>query len=133
MSVQKHPKRILLVDDDQSILRLFKRILEKEGYTVDTAETGREATEKIEENCYDLSIIDVRLPDTSGVDLLAEIHTVHPDIVSIALTGFPRMEDGIKALENGADAYLVKPVKPEELLDLIKQKLRRPPPPRGTD
>lgn len=125
MKIQKQQKRILIVDDDQSILRLFTRILEKAGYKVDTAETGRETAEKITQNSYDLAIVDVRLPDTSGIDLIAEIHAVHPDMIKIVLTGLPSIEDGARALDRGVDAYLVKPIKTEELLNVIEENLKK--------
>ena len=112
------------MDDDKSILRTFTRILQKAGYKVDVAETGKEAVEKAEKNKYDLALIDVRLPDMDGTDLLIKLKDAMRDTVKIVLTGFPSLEVGVKALDAGADAYLVKPVKPEELLMLIDEKLK---------
>jgi len=117
-------KRILVIDDDKSILRAFTRILQKNGYEVDVAETGKEALDKAETGCYDLSLIDVRLPDMDGTDLLSKMQKTMVETVKIMITGFPSLENGVKALDEGADAYLVKPVKPEELLTLIKEKLK---------
>jgi DNA-binding response OmpR family regulator len=117
-------KRILVIDDDKSILRAFTRILQKNGYEVDVAETGKEALDKAETGCYDLSLIDVRLPDMDGTDLLPKMQKTMVETVKIMITGFPSLENGVKALDEGADAYLVKPVKPEELLTLIKEKLK---------
>jgi DNA-binding response OmpR family regulator len=117
-------KTILVVDDDKSILRTFTRILQKNGYTIDAAETGREAIEKAEAKHYDLALVDVRLPDMDGTDLLAKMKNTLHDTIKIMITGFPSLESGIKALDEGADAYLVKPVKPEELLMLIEEKLK---------
>ena len=115
-------KNILLVDDDKSILRILTRILQKHGYSVHTAETGREAEEMISGQSYDLALIDVKLPDTDGVDLLQKIQAARPNMIKIILTGFASMDNGIKALTAGADAYLVKPVEPTELLKIIKEK-----------
>lgn len=117
-------KTILVVDDDKSILRTFTRILQKNGYAIDAAETGREAIEKAEAKHYDLALVDVRLPDMDGTDLLAKMKNTLHDTIKIMITGFPSLESGIKALDEGADAYLVKPVKPEELLMLIEEKLK---------
>ena len=117
-------KRILVIDDDKSILRAFTRILQKNGYEVDIAETGKEALDKAETGCYDLSLIDVRLPDMDGTDLLSKMQKTMVETVKIMITGFPSLESGAKALNEGADAYLVKPVKPEELLVLIEEKLK---------
>jgi DNA-binding response OmpR family regulator len=119
-----HKKTILVVDDDKSILRTFTRILQKNGYTIDSAETGKEAIEKAEKMHYDLALVDVRLPDIDGTDLLAKMKGTLQDTIKIMITGFPSLESGIKALDEGADAYLVKPVKPEELLMLIEEKLK---------
>lgn len=117
-------KKILVVDDDKSILRIFTRILQKDGYEVDIAETGKEAIEKAETGRYNATLVDVRLPDMDGTDLLPKMQKTMRDAVKIMITGFPSLENGVKALDEGADAYIVKPVKPEELLMLIKEKLR---------
>lgn len=120
----KAKKLILVIDDDKSILRTLTRILQKAGYEVATAETGKEAIGKAEKNRYDLALVDVRLPDMDGTDLLTKFQDIAPDTVKIVITGFPSLETGVKALDGGADAYLVKPVKPEELLSLIGEKLK---------
>jgi two-component system response regulator HydG len=115
---------ILVVDDDKSILRTFTRILQKNGYKIDTAETGKEAIEHADNRHYDLALVDIRLPDMDGTDLLAKLKQQLRNTIKIMITGFPSLESGVKALDEGADAYLVKPVKPEELLMLIKEKLK---------
>jgi len=117
-------KTILVVDDDKSILRTFTRILQKSGYAVDVAETGGEAMDKAENQHYDLALVDIRLPDMDGTDLLAKLKKQLQDTVKIMITGFPSLETGVKALDEGADAYLVKPVKPQELLLLLEEKLK---------
>lgn len=122
----KIKKRILVIDDDKSILRTFTRILQKNGYEVDVAETGKEALEISRKKGYDLALIDIRLPDMDGTDLLIKMQKIMPNAIKIMITGFPSLETGIKALDEGADAYLVKPVKPEELLGLIEEKFKSP-------
>jgi DNA-binding response OmpR family regulator len=117
-------KTILVVDDDKSILRTFTRILQKSGYEIDTAETGQEAIEKTQTRSYDLALVDIRLPDIDGTDLLAKLKKPLQHTVKIMITGFPSLETGVKALDEGADAYLVKPVKPQELLILLEEKLK---------
>ena len=121
MGVEK--KRILLVDDDKSILRVFTRILQKEGYMTDEAETGKEAMEKIDSRTYDLALIDMKLPDMEGIHLLGKINSVNPKMAKILITGFPSVDDGLEALDNGADAYLVKPVQVEHLLKIVRTRL----------
>jgi two-component system response regulator AtoC len=117
-------KTILVVDDDKSILRTFTRILQKNGYEIDAVETGKEAIEKADMHHYDLALVDIKLPDMDGTDLLAKMKEPLQNTVKIMVTGFPSVESGVKALDEGADAYLVKPVKPEELLMLIEEKLK---------
>jgi two-component system response regulator HydG len=117
-------KTILVVDDDKSILRTFTRILQKSGYEIDVAETGKEAVEKAENHRYDFALVDIRLPDMDGTDLLAKLKRQLQSTVKIMITGFPSLETGVKALDEGADAYLVKPVKPQELLMLLEEKLK---------
>jgi DNA-binding response OmpR family regulator len=117
-------RTILLVDDDKSILRTFTRILQKKGYKVDSSETGKEAIKKAERRRYDLALVDIRLPDMNGTDLLAKMKKPLQNTIKIMITGFPSLETGVKALDEGADAYLVKPVKPEDLLMLIEEKLK---------
>jgi len=122
--LEKGKNRILVVDDDKSILRTFTRILQKNGYEIEVAETGKEAIEKSKKKRYNLALIDIRLPDMDGTDLLVKLQKTMQDAVKIMITGFPSLETGVKALDEGADAYLVKPVKPEELLALIDEKLK---------
>jgi DNA-binding NtrC family response regulator len=121
----KQNKKILIIDDDKYILCIFSRILQKHGYNVTTAETGEEALEKIDTQNYDLALIDVKLPDTEGPDLLARIHKINPEMMKIVITGFPSLEDATKVMDQGATAYLVKPVKSEELVNLINEKMNK--------
>jgi DNA-binding response OmpR family regulator len=114
-------KKILLVDDDISILKSFKRILENKGYVVETAETGRDALEKIKKKKFNAYLVDVRLPDMDGTNLLKAIKD--PQTVKIIITGYSSEEVGRKAADYGADDYLVKPVKPEELLATVQERL----------
>jgi DNA-binding response OmpR family regulator len=115
-------KRILVVDDDVGILRVFKHILEKEGYFVETAETGRDALEKMQNEKFDVCLVDVRLPDMDGTDLLLNL-TNTPQTIKIIVTGYSSEEVGKKAADYGADDFLVKPVKPEELIATVKERL----------
>jgi DNA-binding response OmpR family regulator len=130
--VEESRKTILVVDDDKSILRTFTRILQKSGYEIDVAETGREAMDKAENQHYDLALVDIRLPDMDGTDLIAKLKKQLENTVKIMITGFPSLETGVKALDEGADAYLVKPVKPQELLLLLEEKLKNREDPQET-
>ena len=115
-------KKILVVDDDLSILRSTKTILLREGYVVETAETGKEALEKMLDKHYDIVLLDVKLPDIEGTDLLLRMNNPG-DTIKIIITGFSSDELGKKAADYGADDFLVKPIKPEELLATIRERL----------
>ncbi len=115
-------KRILVVDDDVNILRVFRKILEKEGFTVETAETGKDAIKKIKKAKFNLCIVDVKLPDMDGTELLLKIPN-DPKKIKIIVTGFSTNEIGKKAADYGADDFLVKPVKSEELIATVREKL----------
>lgn len=114
-------KRVLLIDDDKAILRSIGLVLEKNGFSTDKAETGSEALEKLKTQTYDVLLIDLKLPDMEGTDFLAQINL--PESVKIMFTGFPSLVSGMQAMDKGVDAYLHKPVKPEELVMVIKAKL----------
>jgi DNA-binding NtrC family response regulator len=117
-------KRILIVDDDGEILRSLKSILEFKGYIVETAENGREAIEKSKTRFFNLALLDIKLPDMEGTDLLVKMHRTTPKVMKIMLTGYPTLENAVKAINLGADGYLIKPVKPDALLKVIEEKLK---------
>ena len=109
-------KRVLIIDDDKSILRFFTLILQGKGYLTDTAETGKEALEKISNQPYDVILIDVVLPDINGLNLLTSIPS---NTKKIVITGSVSDENQKRAQTEGADAYLLKPVKPANLLQTV--------------
>ena len=117
-------KTVIVIDDDKSILRTLKRILQKSGYEVDTAETGKEAIEQLDKNTYDVALIDIRLPDMDGTDLLLIKRDSLANSVKIVITGLSSVDSGAKTVEQGVDAFLMKPVKPEDLLSAIEEKLK---------
>jgi DNA-binding response OmpR family regulator len=117
-------KSILIVDDDETILRSLESIFELEGYAVDTAETGWQAIEKSRIRIFNLALLDIKLPDMEGTELLTKMHGTMPRMMKIMLTGYPSLENAVKSLNLGADAYAMKPVDPEKLLKVVKAKLR---------
>jgi len=123
--VTKEKSSILIVDDDESILTTLRTILEGEGYDTDTAKNGREAIEKSKSRFFDLALLDIRLPDMEGTKLLTKMHDSMPKMVKIMLTGYPSLQNAIEALNLGADAYVIKPVDPEKLIKIIKEKLEK--------
>jgi len=119
-------KRILVVDDDEAVLKSMARLLDFEGYQVDTAKTGKEAVEKSQLNLYNLALIDIRLPDMEGTALLRAMRDMVPRMVKIILTGYPSTSNAIEAANKGADAYVIKPViDTDDFLRKIKEHLRK--------
>jgi DNA-binding NtrC family response regulator len=106
--------RILVVDDDETIRTTMKAILEDEGYIVDLAGTGKEAVKKTRERSYNVALLDIRLPDMEGIELLKLMHDSVPRTRKIMVTGYPSMQNAISALNKNADAYLLKPVDVEK-------------------
>ena len=116
-------KSILIVDDDQGILKSFKDILEPEGYNVDTVTTGVEAVEKCKAHPYNLAIIDIKLRDVEGTDLLARVHEILPRARKIMITGYPSLDNAIDSVNLQADAYIIKPVNPEMFLRVVAENM----------
>jgi DNA-binding NtrC family response regulator len=115
--------RILVIDDEESIRRTLSMTLEHAGYRVDAAENGKQAIEKAEANFYNLALIDIRLPDMEGTELLTALKETRPKMVKIILTGYPALNNAVKAISKGVDAYLIKPANTDELLRVIKEHL----------
>ena len=117
--------RILIVDDDESIRKALAAVLEEDGYIVDTAQTGKEAVEKCNTSFYNLALIDIRLPDMEGTQLLKTMKESTPPMVKIIVTGYPSLSNAIEAVNKGADAYLLKPFVMNDVLRTIKEHLNR--------
>ena len=116
-------KSVLVVDDDRARLHTFSRILRKAGFSTETADSGKEALEKIQTQNYDIALIDMILGDSNGLDLLSKIEKRSPKTMKIMITGADSEEKRSEACKNGADAYLTKPVNPETLLAVFTKKL----------
>jgi len=117
--------RILVVDDDENIRKVLKTILEEEGYAVDEAENAKKAIEKSRRNVYNLALIDIRLPDMEGIELLTKMKDTVPKMRKIIITGYPTLQNAIEAVNRGADAYILKPFDMEKVLATIKEQLRK--------
>lgn len=121
--IQKY--RILIVDDDVTIRSTMEAILEDEGYTVDSAANGKEAIKKTNEQIYNLALLDIRLPDMEGVELLKLMKDSVPRMRKIMVTGFPSLQNAVEAVNRNADAYLIKPVDIDQLLTTVKEQLEK--------
>jgi DNA-binding NtrC family response regulator len=117
--------RIIVVDDDESIRKTLAVILEDEGYLVDTAESGKEAILKTNANFHNLALIDVRLLDMEGTELLIRIKDTVPRMRKIIITGYPTVHNAIDAVNRNADAYLLKPFDVGKVLFVIREQLKQ--------
>ena len=117
-------KRILVVDDDESFVDTMKDILQVSGYDADSALNGEEAKEKILEGYFHMALLDLKLPDTSGIDLLKWIKKETPRTMVMMITGYAALDNAVEALNFGANAYIMKPVNPKELLGFLEVKFK---------
>ena len=115
--------RVLVIDDDKSILDSFVRILKKAGFEADTAETGLEAISKINAKDYEVVLFDFRLPDINGLQVACRVRNRLRNTVKIMITGYPTAEAKDQARKEGIYAYTSKPIRPNELILYINQML----------
>lgn len=111
---------VLIIDDEPELRNLIKRLLELEGFNIQTAGTASEAIECLQKNEIDIVVSDVRLPDKNGLDLLPIIKKLFPVIEVVILTAFGRIEDGVKAIKEGAFDYIVKGDEDNKLILVVK-------------
>ncbi len=116
--------RVLVVDDDDAIRMLVRRALEREGLRVEEAPDAARAMHAFDSASWDLVVLDVSLPDLSGLDLLRQLRIVG-DVPVIMLSGRGDEADRVAGLESGADDYVVKPFYPRELAARVRSLLRR--------
>lgn len=119
----KNKEKILIVDDDEGICKTLSLILENKSYSVETANTGKETLEKSKTKICNVALLDIRLPDIEGTKLLKALREATPRMIKIMVTGYPRLDNAVEALNLGADAYLMKPVYPGDLIKTIEEKL----------
>lgn len=116
---------ILIVDDDPSIRKVLAAILEEKGYTVDTAETAKKAIQKSKTNFYNLALLDIRLPDMEGTELLTQMKQTTPPMIKIMVTGYPSIQNAVEALNRGANAFIIKPLNIDHALAVIEKLLEQ--------
>lgn len=103
----------------------MKAILRGKGYHVDTAANGKQAIEKTNNDFYNVALIDVRLPDMEGTELLTKIKDTTPRMRKIIITGYPSLQNAVEALNNEANAYVMKPLDIKKTLKAIREQLSK--------
>lgn len=114
-------QKVLLVDDENSILTLFGEVLEREGYGVTLAESGEKGIEKFKADAFDVVISDLYMPGISGIDFLEEVRRLDNRIPFIIITGYGSVETTIDALKKGAFDYITKPINMDEISPILKK------------
>jgi len=117
--------RILIVDDDENIRKVLVTILEEEGYAVDSVDTAKKAIEATKKKFYNVALIDIRLPDMEGIELLTRMRETTPRIRKVIITGYPTLQNAVEAVNRGADAYIMKPFDMDKVLATIKEQLKK--------
>jgi len=117
--------RILIVDDDENIRKVLIAILEDEKYIVESVDTAKKAIERTKRKFYNLALIDIRLPDMEGIELLTRMKMATPKMRKIVITGYPTLQNAIEALNRGANAYILKPFDMEKVLEVIRDQLKK--------
>jgi DNA-binding NtrC family response regulator len=114
---------ILVVDDDTELRKVLSSILSEEGYSVETVENGKQAIRASEKTRFDLALIDIKLPEMEGTELLHRLKEKQPHMVKIIITGFPTLENAVETVNEGANGYVLKPFDIPKLLETIRKHL----------
>ncbi len=116
---------VIIIDDEAAIRESLETLLEFEGYTVDSAETGEEGLAKLAENPFDLVLLDFALPDRNGLEILADIRARDPHLAVIMITAYGTVDNAVRAMQNGATNFIQKPWDNEKLLADVRAAVAR--------
>lgn len=116
---KENPIRVLLVDDEEDLVEFLARLLLKRGYTVTATNSGPEAIEAVDAQIYDVAIVDLKMPQMDGIEVLKKIRSIQPYLEVIMLTGHGSPGSALEAGRLKAFRYLLKPYKVDELLEEI--------------
>jgi len=118
-AVPTRARSILVIDDEESLRHALGRALRREGYLVETAATGREGVDRFANGSFDAVLTDVRLPDLSGLDVLAFCTETKPDVPVVVMTGYGTIESAMEAMRRGARDFVRKPFRNEDVLQVL--------------
>ena len=107
--------RIMVVDDEEIVRESFFHWFKKYGHTVETAASGFEALEKLQQSPFQVMFVDIKMPGMDGIELLEKVKQEYPDIIVVIITAYGSIESAVKAMRIGASDYLLKPFKPDQL------------------
>ena len=115
--------RILIIEDEKLIRWSLRQHIHEQGYQVDEAQTGREGLDTFAQNTFDLILLDHRLPDMTGLQVLESIREQDSDVVVILITAYSNVEDAVQAMRLGAHDYISKPFKMDALMVTVNKAL----------
>jgi DNA-binding NtrC family response regulator len=117
--------RVLIVDDEQGSREALEDSGRAMGYHITTAASGQQALDAAQQQPFHVAILDIRLPDMFGTELLTQLKAAQPDMVSVMVTGYASLTTAIQALNTGASAYIAKPLDMEHLWGVVAQAVDR--------
>ena len=117
--------KILLIEDDIAFCKMVSNFLSKNNYNVSTAYSATEARTLVKDADFDLIMCDIRLPDSDGIELMAEFKLINPTIPIVLMTGYADVTTAVKAMKRGASDYISKPFVPEEVLLVLSNALSK--------
>jgi len=117
----KRPVRIVAIDDEETMLRILKRSLEPEGYSVETYLNAEEALKRLESGSVDVLITDLMMPGIDGLNVIERTRAIDKDIVIIVITAYSSVESAVRAIRAGAYDFIPKPFDPEHLLIILRR------------
>ncbi|MCP4662921.1 MAG: sigma-54-dependent Fis family transcriptional regulator [bacterium] len=121
----KDKPAILVVDDEFSVRDSLENWFKRDGYHAATAEDAEAALQRLQENAYDLVLLDIKMPGIDGLELQQRIHEIDPDLLVIMITAYASVDTAVRALKQGAFDYVTKPVDPDELSHLVRKALEQ--------
>ena len=116
---------ILIVDDEASVRDSLYQWFKNDGYRVDTAADAASSLKKLQENPYDIILLDIKMPGMDGIELQNRIKQIDKDIVTIIITAYASVDTAIQALKDGAFDYVTKPIDPDDLGRLIRNAIEK--------
>ena len=121
--VHAYPGKILVIDDEEVVGKSCARILEPAGYQVEYETSPKKGLEKVESGAYDLVLLDLRMPEMDGIEVLKKIKEKRPETEVVIITAFSSVDTAVETLKLGAKDYVPKPFTPEELKEVVKTAL----------
>ncbi len=119
-------ERLLIVEDEDTLCQSLQRVLAKEGYEVDIADSAESAFKLLEGNVYDLIITDIILPGVSGIELLTKYRKTNPRQKVIIITAYASLVTAVEAIKAGASDFIIKPLMHDEMKRVVRSALDKP-------